>query len=71
MCAQTFPVPGTSFGIDQEADADAVVSHLFTARCECSFLLSRGSQMWGSFTVVLGMQLLVELGANVLACWGC
>lgn len=35
------------------------------------FCCPRGSQMWGSFTVVLGMQLLVELGANVLACWGC
>lgn len=61
MCAQMLPVPGTSSGVDQEADTDAVVSHLLTARCECSFLPSRGSQMRGWFAVVLGAQLLGEL----------
>lgn len=50
------------FGVDQEANTDAVVSHLFTAPSECSFLRSREvSPMRGWFTVALGVQLLVGL----------
>lgn len=61
VCVQTVPVPGTRFGADQEAGTAAVISHLFAARSECSFLRSRGSQTRRWFTVVLGVQRLLEL----------